>query len=92
MPWLTTVDHDWLEELVAGHEHLVVVEDHAPVGALGDTLRRALGATRLDQGRTVTVLGVEGWPACGTPPEALRAHGLDGASIASRIEGAIAAA
>jgi transketolase len=92
MPWLTTVDHDWLEELVAGHEHLVVVEDHAPVGALGDTLRRALGATRLDQGRTMTVLGVEGWPACGTPPEALRAHGLDGASIASRIEGAIAAA
>ena len=29
--------------------------------------------------------GVEGWPACGTPPEALRFHGLDGASLADRI-------
>ena len=33
----------------------------------------------------VTVFGVEGWPACGTPAEALRFHGLDGASLADRI-------
>jgi transketolase len=33
----------------------------------------------------VTVFGVEGWPACGTPVEALRLHGLDGASLADRI-------
>ncbi len=33
----------------------------------------------------VTVFGVEGWPACGTPHEALRHHGLDGASLADRI-------
>ena len=45
---------------------IFVVEDHAPIGALGDSLRRKLGS------RTVTVLGVEGWPACGTPLEALR--------------------
>jgi len=49
------------------------------VGALGDGLRRAL------DGRTVEVFGVEGWPACGTPEEALRFHGLDGASLADRI-------
>ena len=35
------------------------------------------------------VFGVEGWPACGTPDEALRFHGLDGASLAPRI-GALA--
>jgi transketolase len=35
------------------------------------------------------VFGVEGWPACGTPAEALRAHGLDGASLARRIEGVL---
>jgi hypothetical protein len=33
----------------------------------------------------VTVFGVEGWPACGTPDEALRFHALDGASLAARI-------
>ena len=51
------------------------------MGGLADGLRRALdGRTR------VTAFGVEGWPACGTPPEALRAHGLDGVSLAARIE------
>jgi transketolase len=34
----------------------------------------------------LTAFGVEGWPVCGTPAEALRAHGLDGASLAGRIE------
>ena len=77
MPWLNRFDEEWLSEL-ASVEHVFVVEDHAPVGGLGDALRRELG-------REVTVFGVEGWPACGTPAEALRAHGLDGASLAARI-------
>ena len=55
------------------------------MGALGDALRREL------PGRPVTVYGVEGWPACGTPTEALRAHGLDGASLAGRIRAALRA-
>jgi transketolase len=79
MPWLNRIDGRWLAGLVEPFAELVVLEDHAPVGALGDALRRAL------PGRTVTVFGVEGWPACGTPQEALRHHGLDGASLADRI-------
>jgi transketolase len=79
MPWLNRVDTAWLEELMDGFDDVFVLEDHAPVGALGDTLRRAL------PGRAVTVFGVEGWPACGTPAEALRFHGLDGATLADRI-------
>jgi transketolase len=79
LPWLNLVDAAWLTELVEPYRHVLVLEDHAPVGALGDLLRRTLGAS------DVTVFGVEGWPACGTPPEALRHHGLDGASLADRI-------
>jgi transketolase len=82
LPWLNRVDGAWLDEVVGPFEHVFVVEDHAPVGALGDTLRRELG-------RAVTVFGVEGWPACGTPPEALGFHGLDGASLADRIAAAL---
>ncbi len=78
MPWLNRFDPDWLEE-VAAYDHLLVLEDHAPVGALADGLRRAL------DDRRVVAFGVEGWPACGTPSEALRFHGLDGASLAERI-------
>jgi transketolase len=77
MPWLNRVEPGFLD----GHEHVFVLEDHAPVGGLGDALRRA--------GVTVEVFGVEGWPACGTPAEALRAHLLDGASVAERIASAL---
>ena len=79
MPWLNRFDPQWLAELVEPFGELFVLEDHAPVGALGDALRREL------DGRAVTVFGVEGWPACGTPLEALRYHGLDGSSLADRI-------
>ena len=61
---------------------MFVLEDHAPVGGLGDALRRRLG-------REVSVFGVEGWPACGTPTEALHAHGLDGVSLAERISASL---
>jgi transketolase len=79
MPWLNRFDGEWLAAEIAAFDHVFVLEDHAPVGGLGDGLRAAL------PGRAVTVLGVEGWPACGTPAEALRFHGLDGASLAARI-------
>jgi transketolase len=85
MPWLNRVDREWLSELVEPFEELFVLEDHAPVGGLGDFLRREL------PGRVVTVFGVEGWPACGTPAEALRFHRLDGSSLAGRIAAALPA-
>jgi transketolase len=85
MPWLNRVDAHWLADLVEPFGELFVLEDHSPVGALGDTLRRSLN------GRALRVFGVEGWPACGTPAEALRYHGLDGSSLADRISLALRA-
>ncbi len=82
MPWLNRFDAEWLASELAPHASVFVLEDHSPVGALGDALRRALD-------RQVMVYGVEGWPACGTPEEALRHHGLDGASLAERIAAAM---
>jgi transketolase len=79
LPWLNRFDGNWLAAEVAPFERVFVLEDHAPVGGLGDGLRGAL------PGRAVTVFGVEGWPACGTPDEVLRFHALDGASLAERI-------
>jgi transketolase len=79
MPWLNLVDSQWLLNLIGPFGEVFVLEDHSPVGGLGDALRRVA------DGRSVHVLGVEGWPACGTPAEALRYHGLDGSSLADRI-------
>jgi transketolase len=79
MPWLNRIDREWIAELVEQFGEIFVLEDHGPVGALGDALRREL------DGRAVTVFGVDRWPACGTPAEALRFHGLDGSSLADRM-------
>ncbi|HEY6069546.1 MAG TPA: transketolase C-terminal domain-containing protein [Gaiellaceae bacterium] len=87
MPWLNRFDVDWLGAEVAAHDDVFVLEDHSPVGGLADSLRRAL-----DSSTRVTAFGVEGWPVCGTPPEALQAHGLDGVSLALRIERLLALA
>jgi transketolase len=86
MPWLNRFDAEWLEEtLVLPKRPVFVVEDHAPVGGLGDALRRTL------DGLSITVFGVEAWPACGTPQEALRFHRLDGFSLAERVGAALGA-
>ena len=85
LPWLNRFDPEWAGEMLSRHDHAFVLEDHSPVGGLGDALRRELLGVEL------TVFGVEGWPACGTPPEALAFHGLDGASLARRIGAALGA-
>ena len=85
MPWLTRFDDDWMDDVLGSHGQVFVLEDHSPVGGLADALRRA------QPGRSIVAFGVEGWPACGTPQEALRHHGLDGRSLADRISARLGA-
>ncbi len=79
LPWLNRVDGEWLAKVAQHYRSLFVLEDHAPVGGLGDHLLNLLSDRKL------TKFAVEGYPACGTPAEALRYHRLDGASLAERI-------
>jgi transketolase len=84
-PWLNAVDDDWLSTLVGAYHTLFVLEDHGVTGALGDYLLRRLVALGLLGHRRFQVFGVEGFPACGTPAEALASHRLDGASLMGRV-------
>lgn len=84
MPWLNRVDGQWLRNTLGKQKNVFVLEDHAPYGGLGDALLNAIAEQQLE-GISLSKFAVEGYPACGTPPEALRAHGLDGASVADRI-------
>lgn len=86
MPWLNRVDAAWLEGVATGFETVFVLDDHAPYGGLGDALLSCVNDSDALRGTRVVKLGVEGYPACGTPSEALAAHALNGASIAARIE------
>jgi len=85
MPWLNQTDGEWLAELIQECRRIFVVEDHSPIGGLSDHLLRVMNAKHLLAEREFRCFGVEGFPACGTPPEALKFHGLDGESLARRI-------
>jgi hypothetical protein len=52
-----------------------------------DHLLKTLAASKSNplSRHRLTRFAVEGWPACGTPQEALKHHKLDGASLAERI-------
>ncbi len=85
MPWLNRMDREWMMEQVRPFNHIFVVEDHAPVGGFGDFLLNELVSTGGLGARSFAKFAVEGYPACGTPAEALRFHGLDGGSLADRV-------
>ena len=89
-PWLNVIDEDWFAEMVRGDAPIFVVEDHGSTGGLGDFLLRTLVKQKLLGARPFAIFGVDGPPACGTPAEALAAHGLDGESIARRVTASIA--
>lgn len=85
MPWLNRVEDEWLGQAVAGVRAVCVLEDHAPVAALGDMLLGRLARTKHHIDVNFRVFGVEGHPACGTPSQALRLHRLDALSLCERI-------
>jgi transketolase len=85
MPWLNRVNVEWLRDVVGACRAIYVLEDHAPVGGLGDKLLSVIKRERIFETVPFEVFGVEGFPACGTPAEALGFHALDGASLAARI-------
>ena len=85
MPWLNRVDEKWLAGVVSDVPLVCVLEDHSPVGGLGDHFLPVLVKEELLAGKSFYKFGVEGYPACGTPAEALEQHGLDGASLARAL-------
>jgi transketolase len=85
MPWLNRFDREWIVQELSQCRSIHVVEDHSPIGGLGDHLINELHAAGLLTGRRFRKFGVDGYLACGTPSEALRYHELDGESLARRI-------
>lgn len=85
MPWLNRLDEDWFIDTIGDVKTIFVVEDHAPVGALGDYIMNKGNQIHLWSTRSLRKFAVEGYPACGAPSEALKFHGLDGYSLAERV-------
>jgi transketolase len=85
LPWLNKIDQDWFKTSISDCETVFVLDNHSQFGALGDQVLNA--AQKLDGAGTQRVIkfGLTEYPACGTPPEVLAYHKLDGKSVAASI-------
>lgn len=85
LPWLNRFDAEWLAALVGKHANVYTLDDHMIAGGMGERLLAFLLEDNLAEGRRFHRFGLRELPACGTPIEVLRHHGLDGASLARQI-------
>lgn len=85
MPWLNRVDVKWFSEIIKPYSNIFVLEDHHPAGGLMDHLLTVCAEHGLLNGRQMIKFAVEGYPACGTPQQALAYHELDGLSLSKRV-------
>ena len=85
MPWLNRVDVKWLAETLKPYSTIFMLEDHHPAGGLMDNLLTVCAENGLLNDRQMIKFAVEGYPACGTPQQALAYHELDGLSLSKRV-------
>jgi transketolase len=88
LPWLRDADGEWLRELARGAP-VFCLDNHYTTGGQGDAVLDALAAG--SDAPRMHKLGVDRIPECGTNDEVLRAHRLDAASVAERVEAALPA-
>ena len=85
LPWLNRIEQGWLVDTIGECQTIFSLDNHSDYGGLGDLLLNAfMSSNRLHDNKLIK-FAVEEHPACGTPPEALSYHGLDGKSLADRI-------
>ena len=85
LPWLNRIDGKWLEETIGDFQTIFALDNHSEYGGLGDHLLNALMLSDNLRNKKLVKFAVEEHPACGTPPEALVYHRLDGKSLADRV-------
>ena len=85
LPWINRIDVSWLQETMGDSKTVFALDNHSTYGGLGDNLLNVMMNSETLRTRRLIKYGVEGYPACGTPAEALEHHKLDGPSLATRI-------
>jgi transketolase len=85
LPWLNRIDHRWLAETAGDCQTIFSLDNHSDYGGLGDLLLNAFMSSDGLRDKRLIKFAVEEHPACGTPPEALAYHRLDGKSLVERI-------
>ena len=90
LPWLNFVDSDWLGAEIAGIRNVITLDDHYVAGGQGEMLAARLAHLGLGPGTRIRQFGVRTIPECGQNDEVLRAHRLDGESLAEDVAAELA--
>jgi transketolase len=85
LPWLNRIDDKWLAETIGDCTTIFSLDNHSEYGGLGDHLLNAFMMSDNLRDKKLIKFAVEEHPACGTPPEALSYHKLDGKSLVRRV-------
>ena len=83
LPWLNTIDDDWLVETFARFSAVVTLDNHYV--ALGQGVMIAAALARTGVRARVKSIGLTDVPVCGANAEVLAHHGLDADSIAATV-------
>jgi transketolase len=92
LPWLNRINDKWLAETIGDCKTIFSLDNHSEYGGLGDHLLNAFMISDNLRDKKLIKFAVEEHPACGTPPEALSYHKLDGKSLVTRVLKAMAEA
>lgn len=84
MPWLNRFDARWLRSLDAWPA-VMIVDNHAVTGGLGDNLIAALATQPSRFGGRLIKAGVDGVAACGQNDEVLARHALSAEKLSERL-------
>jgi transketolase len=85
LPWINRIGTNWLAETIVDIDTIFVLDNHSFYGGLGDNLLNSMMASDTLRNKRLIKFAIDQYPACGTPPEALAYHKLDGRSLVTRI-------
>ena len=88
LPWLNRIDDAWVTSVLSKFPRIVTLDNHYLEFGQGVMIGAALARNGVRA--ELTSLGLKEIPACGSNPDVLAYHGLDGASIAKTVVGAAA--
>ena len=83
---MNRINIKWFENTVGECKNVFTLDNHFINGGFGDFLLNASNESNILKNKKFIKFGLKDYPACGTPPEALKYHELDGDSLASRIQ------
>lgn len=84
LPWLNTVDGEWLFDELSGCGAVLSIDNHYMIGGQGDRIVNAM-VSRDFNGMKIHRVALTEIPACGTNQEILCAHNMDVLSMVGAL-------